>query len=191
MQNGVIMAPKTFIALLRGINVSGRNMIPMPELRALCVDLGWEDVQSYIQSGNLVFKAESKPAKLETELERAIQSKFGLSISIIVRAAAVWPDYVRDNPFLDVSQSAPNHVMLALSKAAPKPDAVGKLQERAVSGERIAQVGDALWLHYADGMAKSKLSPALLDRLVGSPVTSRNWRTVLKLHKMSQLSSSE
>ncbi|HEY7327674.1 MAG TPA: DUF1697 domain-containing protein [Gemmataceae bacterium] len=185
------MAPKTFIALLRGINVSGRNMIPMPDLRSLCAELGWEEVQSYIQSGNLVFKAKSKPAQLETELEQAIERRFGFTISIIVRAAAVWPDYIRDNPFPDASQSAPNHVMLALSKAKPKPDGIEKLQARAVVGERIVQVGDALWLLYAEGVAKSKLSPGLLDRLVGSPVTTRNWRTVLKLHEMAGPFSSQ
>jgi uncharacterized protein (DUF1697 family) len=179
------MSPKTFIALLRGINVSGRNRIPMRELCVLCADLSWEDVQSYIQSGNLVFKSNATAAKLETELEQAIEHRFGLSIPIIVRAAAVWPDYVRDNPYPDASQSEPNLVMLALSKAAPKKDAVEKLQERAVSGERIVQVGDALWVHYAGGVAKSKLSPALFDRLVGSPVTARNWRTVLKLQELA------
>jgi uncharacterized protein (DUF1697 family) len=68
---------------------------------------------------------------------------------------------------------------------------VEKLQERAVNGERIVQVGDALWLHFQGGVAKSKLSPTLLDRLVGSPVTMRNWRTVLKLQDMARHSSSE
>jgi uncharacterized protein (DUF1697 family) len=184
------MSSKTFIALLRGINVSGRNKIPMRELCTLCAELGWEDVQSYIQSGNLVFKANAKAAKLETELEQAIEHWFGLSIPIIVRAAAVWPDYVRNNPYPDASQSEPNLVMLALSKSAPKKDAVEKLQERAVSGERIVQVGDALWVHYGGGVAKSKLSPALFDRLVGSPVTARNWRTVLKLQEMACPSTS-
>jgi uncharacterized protein (DUF1697 family) len=185
------MSPKTFIALLRGINVSGRNKIPMRELCALCADLGWEDVQSHIQSGNLVFKADAAAAKLETDLEQAIERQFGLPIPIIVRAAAAWPAYVRDNPFPDASQSEPNLVMLALSKAAPKNDAVEKLQERAVSGERIVQVSDALWVHYAGGVAKSKLSPALFDRLVGSPVTARNWRTVLKLQEMASPSTFE
>lgn len=179
------MPPETFVALLRGINVSGRNKIPMSELRSLCAELGWEDVQSYIQSGNLLFKAELTAAKLETELERAIERRFGFSIPILVRAAAVWPSYVRDNPYPDASQIEPNLVMLALSKVVPKPDAVEKLQERAVSGERIVRVGDALWFHYARGVAKSNLSPALIDRLVGSPVTARNWRTVLKLHEMA------
>jgi len=133
-----------------------------------------------------VFQANSQPAKLESELEQAIKRRFDLSISIIIRAAAVWPDYVRDNPFPDASQSEPNAVMLALAKAAPKADAVEKLLEKATGGERIMQVRDALWLHFAAGMAKSKLSPALLDRLVGSPVTMRNWRTVVKLDEMSR-----
>lgn len=179
------MAPRTFIALLRGINVSGHNKIPMPELRSLCAELGWQEVQSYIQSGNLVFQAESTAAKLETALERAIERRFGLSIPIVIRAAALWTDYVGDNPYPEASQSAPNLVMLALSKDTPKPDAAEKLQERATCGERILQVRDALWVHFAAGVAKSKLSPALFDRLVGSPVTARNWRTVVKLHEMA------
>lgn len=179
------MSPKIFIALLRGINVSGRNKIPMSELRSLCADLGWKNVQSYIQSGNLVFQANAAAVKLETALEQAIQRQFGLSIPIVVRAAAGWSGYVKDNPFPKESQSEPNHVMLALSKAAPKADAAEMLQERAVNGERIVQIGDALWVHYAAGVADSKLSPALFDRRVGSPVTARNWRTVLKLQEMA------
>jgi uncharacterized protein (DUF1697 family) len=185
------MRRKTYIALLRGINVSGRNTIPMEELRSLCAGLGWDDVQSYIQSGNLVFQAGAAAAKLEAELQEAIERRFGLSVPAIIRAAADWPAYVSDNPYPDASESEPNLVMLALSKAPPKGDAVDKLRERAARGERIIQVGDALWLHFGGGVAKSKLSPALLDRLVGSPVTTRNWRTVLKLQEMANGSPEE
>jgi uncharacterized protein (DUF1697 family) len=77
--------------------------------------------------------------------------------------------------------------MLALAKNPPKTDAVEQLQQRASGGERIVQVGDALWLHFPNGVGNSKLTPAVLDRLVGSPVTMRNWRTVLKLHEMAGL----
>jgi uncharacterized protein (DUF1697 family) len=179
------MKGDTFIALLRGINVTGRNKIPMAELRALCADLGWADVQSYIQSGNLLFQADATPVELEAELEGAIKRQFGHTISIIVRAAANWPAYVRGNPFPEASASAPNRVMLALAKARPKPDAVANLRQRAAGGEQIVQVGDALWFDYANGMANTKLTPALLDRLVGSPVTARNWNTVLKLNELA------
>jgi uncharacterized protein (DUF1697 family) len=181
------MQPKTFIALLRGINVTGRNKIPMSELRSLCADLGWSDVQSYIQSGNVLFRAGSARTKLEAELEGAIERHFALSIPVIIRAAADWPAYVKGNPYPDASENEPHHVMLALAKAPPKPDAADKLQERAANGERVVQVGNALWVHYGGGVARSKLSPALFDRLVGSPVTARNWRTVLKLDEMAGL----
>lgn len=177
---------KTFIALLRGINVGGHNKVPMAELRALCEALGWAEVRSYVQSGNLVFEAAGEPGGLEAELERAIERTFELSIAVVVRAAADWPGYVAGNPFPGASESAPNAVMLALSKAPPKPGAVEGLLERAVDGERVERVGDALWIHYAGGSARSKLSPALLNRLVGSPVTLRNWRTVLKLDELAR-----
>lgn len=178
--------PTTFIALLRGINVSGRNKIPMAELRSLGADLGWHSVQSYIQSGNLLFQAGATAASLETELEQAIERHFGLSIPVIVRAAAEWPGYISGNPYRKACLREPNLVMLALSKAPPNVDAADRLRERAAAGERIAQIGNALWIHYGSGVARSKLTPALLDRLAGSPVTTRNWRTVLKLHELAQ-----
>lgn len=175
---------RTFIALLRGINVSGHNKVPMSELRSMCAELGWGDIQTYIQSGNLVFTAGSAPAALEAELERAIVRSFGLLVPVIVRAATDWPAYVKSNPFPEASEREPNLVMLALSKAPPKADAEVGLRERAVNGERIVRVGDALWIHFSNGVARSKLSPGLFDRLVGSPVTTRNWRTVLKLGEL-------
>ena len=175
-----------FIALLRGINVGGHNRVPMAELRSLSTELGWDEVRSYIQSGNLVFEAGAGLASLEAELERAIERTFDLSIPVIVRAAADWPAYVEGNPFPGASAKEPSLVMLALSKAPPKAGAVEGLRERAAGGERIERVGDALWLHFAGGSGRSKLSPGLLDRLVGSPVTTRNWRTVLKLEELAR-----
>jgi uncharacterized protein (DUF1697 family) len=178
------MPTQSFIALLRGINVSGANKLPMTDLRDLCAGLGWQAVQTYIQSGNLIFQADAATGQLEADLERAIAGRFGLNIAVMVRAAAAWPAYVAGNPFPGPSQEAPNLVMLALSKAPPAPDAVAKLRERAAAGEQIDRVGDALWIYFAGGSGRSKLSPALLDRLVGSPVTTRNWRTVLKLGEL-------
>jgi uncharacterized protein (DUF1697 family) len=178
------MPTQPFIALLRGINVGGNNKIAMPELRALCEELGWSDVQSYIQSGNLVFAAAGSAAEHEAALEAAILRHFGLAIAVMVRAGADWPAYVRGNPFPAASEREPNLVMLALPKLPPRPETLLQLRERAKNGELIEQAGDALWFHYAEGVARSKLAPALIDRLVGSPVTARNWRTVLKLAEM-------
>jgi uncharacterized protein (DUF1697 family) len=75
-------------------------------------------------------------------------------------------------------------VLLALSKRPPGADAARELQQRATLGERVIRKGDAIWVHYAGGIGRSKLTPAILDRCVGSPVTARNWRTALKLDEM-------
>ena len=177
---------KTFIGLLRGINVGGHNKIPMSELRALCTEIGWSNVQTYIQSGNVVFSTSGKPAALGAELQRAIERRFKLSIPVIVRAAAEWPNYIKTNPFLRACNKESKLVMLCLSQNPPKTDAVKNLRERGANGELIQQVGDALWIHFAGGVvAGSKLSPSLLDRSVGSPVTARNWLTVLRLNEMA------
>ena len=182
------MTKKTdrFIVLLRGINVGGRNMIPMADLRALCSKSGMTDVVSYIQSGNLVLSAPGNSASVEAEIERLIERRFKLSVAVIVRRASDWPAYMKGNPFAGESKSEGNRVMLALSKRAPLAGAVEGLQERAANLERVRQAGDALWIHFPEGSGTSKLSPAVFDRLVGSPVTIRNWRTVLKLGEMTE-----
>ena len=172
------------LALLRGINVGGRNMIPMAGLRELCAELGWQAVTSYIQSGNIVFETGGKPAALETDLETAIAARFSLGIPVFVRTAMDWAGYVNANPFPGASLRDPNFVHLMLSKDPPAQDAAERLQERAQDGERVVLAGGALWIHYPSGAGRSKLTPALLDRLAGSPVTGRNWRTVLKIAEM-------
>jgi uncharacterized protein (DUF1697 family) len=156
----------------------------MADLRTLCGELGWRDVETYIQSGNVVFTSLRPPVKLESELERAIDERFGLSIPVIVRSGAEWPAIIEGNPFPDASETQANLILLALSKLPPNAGAVEGLRARAANGERIERVGNALWVHYAAGVGTSKLSPALFDRLAGSPVTARNWRTVLKIGKM-------
>lgn len=175
----------TFIALLRGINVSGHKKVPMAKLRTLCEELGFANVRTYIQSGNVIFSASEKQMELEAKLERAIAECFGFPVDTLVRAAKDWPNLIRQNPFLDACEKEPHLVLLCLSKRPPQKDAVIALRERAKNGERIEFTEGALWLHYAAGIAQSKLSPALIDRLVGSPVTGRNYRTVVKLGELS------
>jgi uncharacterized protein (DUF1697 family) len=156
----------------------------MAGLRDVCADLGWADVRTWVQSGNVVFAAAGSAATAEQVLERAIADHFGIDIPVIVRRGADWPALAAGNPFPEAARTEPNLVMVALSKVRPQDDAVDRLRERAQGDERLERVGDALWIHYSAGVAKSKLSPGMLDRAVGSPVTTRNWRTVLKLQEM-------
>lgn len=174
-----------YVALLRGINVGGHNQVSMARLKEVVGALGWLNVQSYIRSGNVVFQAPEAAADVESKLERAIEKEFGVTICVIVREAAAWPQHVKQNPFLKAAKEAPNSLYLCLSKSPPNKDSAGKLQERGIAGEQVKLIGDAVWIHFLSGMGKTKLSPALMDRLIGSPVTARNWRTVLKLKELA------
>ena len=169
------------VALLRAVNVGGRKL-PMAELRTLCAGLGWSDVATYIQSGNVVFTAPGKPEAIEAVLEKAIEKQFGLDVPVIVRSQAEWAEYPGLNPFPEAAGDEPNklHVLL-VAKRPPAKDAAEAIQARAEAGERVRQAGDALWFHYPEGAGTSKLTPSLIDRAIGSPGTARNFNTVMKL----------
>jgi uncharacterized protein (DUF1697 family) len=171
------------VALLRAVNVGGRKL-PMAELRALCAELGWADVATYIQSGNVVFTASGKPGGLEKALEEAVARRFGFESPVIVRTAAQWAEYPPANPFPKAARDEPNRLMLLLSKSPPTEGAEDVIQSRAVAGEQVKRAGNALWFHYPEGAGTSKLTPSLIDRAVGSPATARNYRTVSTLLDM-------
>jgi uncharacterized protein (DUF1697 family) len=173
------------IAFLRAVNVGGRKL-PMAELRALCGQLGWEDVETYIQSGNVVFSASGKPEALEERLEKAIETRFRLDVPVIVRTSAEWADHVKANPFPEVARDAPNRLQLLVSKRAPNADAADRLMAKAQDGESVKAAGGALWFHFPEGVARSKLTPSLIDKACGSPSTGRNWRTVIKLQELGE-----
>ena len=172
------------VALLRGINVGKGRSLPMAELRPLCAALGWTDIATYIQSGNVVFTAAGKPTALEAALEKAIQGRFGMKVPVVVRNATQWAEYPARNPFPDAARERPKALLLIVAKEPPAPGAEQALQSRAADGERVGRAGDGLWIDYRDNIARSKLSPMLIDKLVDSPGSSRNYRTVMKLKEM-------
>lgn len=170
------------LALLRGINVGGGNKVPMADLRALCAELGWIRIETFIQTGNIVFEAEE--ADPAAALEAGIAVRFGLQIAVAVRTAAQWRALVAANPFPDAADAEPARLMVTVPKHALAGDAADALRERAGCGERVAEAAGALFIHYPGGAGRSKLMPGLIDRLAGTPCTSRNWRTVLALERM-------
>jgi len=172
-----------FIVLLRGVNVGGNRKLPMAELRAAAVAAGLSDVETYIQSGNLVFSA-AGAAEAEAAVETLIDKHFGLTVEAIARSARRWSDYAGAAPFPDADARG-NLVHLGLSKKSPGPDIAALLAERAMHGERIVVADDAIWIDFSDGVSNTKLTPAFIDKVVGSTVTMRNWRTVRKLAEMA------
>src|SRR5262245_22052760 len=114
------MADK-MVALLRGINVGGKRIVPMAELRAIADRLGYDEVETYIQSGNLVFAAKVDPAAAERALENAIEKKMGFFVDVVVRTAAAWKKYAGKTAFPDAAEARPNLLHLALCKRKPAP----------------------------------------------------------------------
>lgn len=172
------------IALLRAVNVGGRKLA-MAELRTLCGELGWRDVETYIQSGNVVFTAPGEGGEIEKTLEEAIERKFGMGVPVMVRTASQWAAYAAANPFPKAAEDEPNRLQILVSKNAPRADAAERLMERAQAGEAVRAAGGALWFHFPAGVGTSKLTPAAIDKAAGSPSTGRNWRTVVKLREMA------
>jgi uncharacterized protein (DUF1697 family) len=157
----------------------------MADLRALCAGIGWDDVQTYIQSGNVVVRTDDPPEAIAEKLEHAVGDHFGFSVPVIVRTAEAWAHYTDVCPFPEHAESEPNRVMLGLSKNPIADDAEMALRNTARGDEKVARVDDGFWFYFANGVATTKITPALLDRAAGSPVTLRNWKTVLKLGEMA------
>jgi uncharacterized protein (DUF1697 family) len=153
----------------------------MSELRETAAALGWKEVETYIQSGNLLFAAAGALAEQEVALETAIQARFGMGVPVMVRTAQAWSALLAANPLPDAARDAPSRLLVGVSKGTLQPGAAEALQARAQHGEVVRAAGGALWFHYAGGVGTSKLTPALIDRLTGSPVTARNWNTAVKL----------
>lgn len=171
------------VMLLRAINV-GKRQLPMAALRELAQAMGWSRPQTYLASGNLVAAVPGPLAAAALRLEAAITDHFGFHSDVIVRSAAQWATYLADNPFEAASAKEPNRVMLLLANRSPAAKAVALLQERAAPGETIAAVRDGIWIHFAEGVGASKLTPAFIDKCVGAPATARNWRSVQALAAM-------
>ncbi len=172
-----------YVALLRAVNVGGCKL-PMADLREVCAGLGWERVATYIQSGNVIFEAAGEPAALEAALEQAVTARFGFVRPVIVRSARQWADYAAGSPFPDAERDKPNYLLLGLAKSAVAAGAAEALQVRGAAGEQVRQEKGALWFWFPDGSGVSKLTPSAIDKAAGSPVTTRNWRTVVKLREM-------
>jgi len=170
------------IALLRGINVGGHKQISMADLRDLLTQLGLGDVRSLLQSGNLVFGANGRtPAQVERLLEVEAEKRLGLQTDFLVRTAKEWEGIVAHNPFPKEAARDPAHLVVMFLKDAPSATGVKALQA-AIAGREVVRAADKhLYIVYPDGIGRSRLTNAVIDRNLGTRGTGRNWNTVLKL----------
>ncbi|MBY5397093.1 DUF1697 domain-containing protein [Rhizobium leguminosarum] len=164
-----------FVALLRAVNVGGTGALPMAELKAICEGLGFSDVKTYIQSGNVLFRADEAEKAVEERLDEALGKKMGKRPGVMVRSRKELDGIVADAPFPDAK---PNFLLVYFLPEKPPGDALEKMV--APDGEEAKLAGREIYVHYPNGSGRSKLKlPAL------KPGTSRNLNTVRKLADMA------
>jgi uncharacterized protein (DUF1697 family) len=175
---------KTYVALLRGINLGARNKVSMVDLRALLADLGAEDVATYVQSGNVVFRSANNPGKLTDAIEKQIRRDLGLDVTVLVRTQRQLAKLAAANPFAhDVSDPTKLHVTFLADK--PDQARVRKLDPTLFKPDELRVIGQEVYLHCPNGYGRSKLSNAYFEKQLDVRATTRNWRTVTKLAELA------
>lgn len=170
------------VALLRAINVGGRNKVAMSDLRDLLESLGFAGARSLLQSGNLVFPSDRLTgAALERRLEVETAKRFNLSVDFLCRTGKEWETIVAHNPFPEAAEHDPSHLVVVFLKSAPPATDVKALQAAIVGPEVVRCDGKQLYAVYPAGIGESKLTNALIEKKLGTRGTARNWNTILKL----------
>jgi len=175
------------IALVRVINVGGHKAVAMADLRELFESVGLVGVQSLLQSGSLVFTAGTRrtAAAWERVLETETASRLGLQVDFFLRTATEWDALISGNPFPREAKADPGHLVLMCLKDVPNMTRVKALQAAIVGREVVRAAGRHLYIVYPDGIGRSRLTAALIEKKLGTRGTARNWNTVLKLHSVT------
>jgi uncharacterized protein (DUF1697 family) len=164
----------SYVAFLRGVNLGPNNKISMPALRAMAEDLGYTDVATYINSGNLIVSTPKKAGAVEREISQAIKDTFGRPIDVTVRTPAQLKEVLAENPYPDGN---PSQVTVAFLTKAPAKDAKDRVAAVATDYEPFAFAGQEVYVNYSQGIGKSKLAERFSD-IIGVSSTVRNIRTV-------------
>ena len=175
-----------YIGLLRAVNLAGRNTVGMADLRDLLTELGLQGVRSLLQSGNVVFQSRGRTtAQLERMLEEAAAKRLGLKTDFFVRTPAELAAVVAGNPFRREAAEDPGHLLVVFLKRAPSSEKAAGLQ-RTIRGREVARVeGRHAFIVYPDGVGRSRLTGAVIEKALATRGTGRNWNTVLKLQALA------
>jgi uncharacterized protein (DUF1697 family) len=175
------------ISMLRGVNVGGHNKIKMDALRALYKSLKLRDPQSYVQSGNVVFKTEERDLiRLTKRLQNAIERTFGFRLHVIARSCSELRDVIARNPFAKRRGIEPSKLLVSFLASDPGAEARDNVLKLKTDPVELRMDGCELYIYFPNGMARPKLSWAAVDRALKTPGTGRNWNTVTKLLEIAE-----
>jgi uncharacterized protein (DUF1697 family) len=172
------------VVLLRGINIGSRNRIAMPALREALEEDGFTEVQTYLQSGNVVLESRAKPETVRRKVERLIEDRFGLEIAVVVRTRAELAAVVERNPHAKVATEPKRYQVTFLERKLPAKVA-RELEQAAAPDERVVVLGREVYAWHPQTIARSKLWSKLAGKDLGTTATSRNWTTVEALLELA------
>lgn len=176
---------KTYIALFRGINVGGKNSLPMKELVAILEELGAQKVKTYIQSGNAVFVCkDKKTSTLSEQIRVEIKKRRGFEPYVLLLGLEEIEKIIQQNPFPQ-AESNPTALHAGFLGATPERPDMKALENLKADSEQFRLIGRVFYLYAPDGVGRSKLA-ARTERLLGVPMTDRNWRTATRILQMAQ-----
>jgi uncharacterized protein (DUF1697 family) len=170
----------TQVAFLRGINLGARNRIGMADLRAAVEELGYGDVQTHLQSGNVVFTADEKPDVTARRIQAALAERAGLDVHVLVRTSRELASVVERDPLRE-HVTDPRRYLVAFLSARPDRARLRELDPEAYAPERFHAAGREVYVWVPNGVHRARLTHALLERKLGVVATARNWNTVEKL----------
>ena len=165
------------VVFLRGVNLVSRNRVSMPALREALEEAGFEEVATYVQSGNVVVTTTQAVSAVPAAVASVVKERFGIEIGVVVRTRSQLAKVVDRNPLADVAAD-PKRYQVTFLDGTPDAAAVEKLEAAATGGETVMRVGRELYSWHPDGMGRSKLARLLSDKALGVTATSRNWATV-------------
>jgi len=182
------MAIKTYIGLLRGINVSGHHKIKMTELKQLFIELGFVNVTTYIQSGNVVFQTDlEEPDKIEQQILNGIQQTFGYKVQVLVLNKKSLETIFNSNPFLQKSDIDISKLHVTLLSNEPVYEGIQQINEMTTNQDDFEIVDKCIYLYCPNGYGNTKLNNNLFEKKLKVSATTRNWKTISKLVELSNL----
>jgi uncharacterized protein (DUF1697 family) len=182
-------AMAVIISMLRGVNVGGHNKIKMDALRALYESLRLRGAQSYVQSGNVIFRTEERDlARLTKRIEGGIEEKFGFRPEVILRTATELRNVIAKNPFAKRNGIEPHKLLVTFLASDPGREAREKVLQIKCHPEELRIDGRELYIYFPNGIGGSKLSWAALGKTLKTPGTGRNWNSVTKMLEMAERS---
>lgn len=176
----------TYIALLRGINVSGQKLIKMADLRSHLAELKFNNIQTYIQSGNIILRSEGKSAQeIETLIHEKIKEKYGFEVPTLVKTPQDFIDVLERNPFKEEEKTDPKRIYITFLSNSPEPSGTDDLNKVDYSPEQYVINGNIVFFFSPNGYGNAKMNNNLFEKQLKVNATTRNWKTVNVLLEMA------